>query len=263
MNPSRVTRIAILGLVGLVFAIPIVGMIAFTLRGGLEGGLTLDRWLALFDPEEARAYTPVFRGLGNSLVLALVTVLVMLLLLVPTMVLVRLRFPKVRPIMEFLCLLPISVPAIVLVVGLAPIYQVLSRTFGSGIWTLALAYVVLVLPFSYRAIQANLDAVDVTTLAEASRSLGAGWVTTLLRVILPNLRRGVLAAALISVAVVLGEFTFASLLSRVNLQTSLLVVSKQDPFGAVIFTLLALLFAFLLLIVIGRVGAGRTSRRTS
>ncbi|MFD1714338.1 ABC transporter permease [Amnibacterium flavum] len=263
MTPSRTTRWIILGIVGALFAIPIVGMIAFTLRGGLEGGLTLDRWLALFDPEEARGYTPVFRGLGNSLILVLVTVVVMLALLVPTMVLVRLRFPQLRPIMEFVCLLPISIPAIVLVVGLAPIYQGLSRAFGSGIWTLALAYVVLVLPFSYRAIQANLDAVDVTTLTEASRSLGAGWTTTLFRVILPNLRRGLLAAALISVAVVLGEFTFASLLSRVNLQTSLLVVSKQDPYGAVIFTLLALLFAFLLLIVIGRVGAGRTPRKAS
>jgi putative spermidine/putrescine transport system permease protein len=263
MTPNRVTRWIILGIIGLVFAIPIAGMIAFTLRGGLEGGVTLDRWLALFDPEEARAYRPVLTGLTNSLILALVTVVATLVLLVPTMVLIRLRFPKLRPIMEFICLLPITIPAIVLVVGLAPIYQVLARMFGSGIWTLALAYVVLVLPFAYRAIQANLDAIDVSTLTEASRTLGAGWTTTLVRVILPNLRRGVLAAALISVAVVLGEFTFASLLSRQNLQTQLLVISKQDPFAAVIFTLLALLFAFLLLLVIGRVGAGRTSRRTS
>ena len=84
----------------------------------------------------------------------------------------------------------------------------------------------------------------------------------LVGVILPNLRRGVLAASVISVAVVLGEFTIASLLNRQNLQTALVLVQKSDPFVAVIFALLALLFAFLLLLLIGRFGAIRPPRRT-
>lgn len=263
MTPSRTTRGVILGVVGLLFAVPIVGMVAFSLRGGLDGGLTLNRWGAIFDPQASKAYKPVFTGLGNSLVLAGVTVVVTLGLLVPTLVLVRLRFPRLRPVLEFVCLLPITIPAIVLVVGLAPVFQLLAKLGASGVWTLALAYVVLVLPFAYRALQANLDAIDVVTLTEASRTLGAGWTATLIRVILPGLRRGVLAAALLSVAVVLGEFTLASLLSRTNLQTSVLLVSKQDPFGAVIFTLLALLFAFLLLLLIGRLGSGRAPRKAS
>jgi putative spermidine/putrescine transport system permease protein len=160
-------------------------------------------------------------------------------------------------VLEFVCLLPISIPAIVLVVGLAPVYQVVSRLAGSGVWTLAFAYGVLVLPYAYRAIQSNLDSIDAVTLSEAARSLGAGWITVLLRVLVPNLRRGILAASFISVAVVLGEFTVASLLNRVNLQTALLITSKADPFIAVIFSLLALLFAFLLLVIIGRLGSAR------
>jgi len=160
--------------------------------------------------------------------------------------------------MEVICILPVSVPAIVLVVGLAPVYSVLARLFGSGVWTLAFAYGVTVLPYAYRAIQSNLDAFDARTLSEAARSLGAGWGTVLLRVLLPGLRRGILAGAFISVAVVLGEFTIASLLNRVNLQTALVVVSKSDPYTAVILSLLALAFAFLLLLAIGRLGAART-----
>jgi putative spermidine/putrescine transport system permease protein len=143
----------------------------------------------------------------------------------------------------------------VLVVGLAPVYGVVSRLFGSGVWTLAFAYGILVLPYAYRAIQANLDSIDVKTLSEAARSLGAGWGTVLFQILVPNLRRGILAASFIAVAVVLGEFTVASLLNRVNLQTALLIVNKADPYIAVIFALLSLLFAFLLLVVIGRVGS--------
>jgi putative spermidine/putrescine transport system permease protein len=135
------------------------------------------------------------------------------------------------------------------------VYGVVSRIFGSGVWTLAFAYGILVLPYAYRAIQSNLDSIDVKTLSEAARSLGASWPTVLMRVIVPNLRRGLLAASFISVAVVLGEFTIASLLNRVNLQTALLIASKADPFIAAIFALLALLFAFILLLVIGRVGS--------
>ena len=115
-----------------------------------------------------------------------------------------------------------------LVVGLAPVYSVVAQLFGGATWTLAFAYGITVLPYAYRAIQANLDAVDVVTLSEAARSLGAGWVHGARRACsLPNLRRGVLAAAFISVAVVLGEFTIASLLNRRNLQTALLQVVAE------------------------------------
>ncbi len=253
--PSRVTRWVILGLVGVIFALPIVSMIEFTLRGGLAGGYTLDRWIAVFTGQLGPEYKQLWVAIGNSLVLAVVTVAIMLLLLVPTMVLIKLSFPQLRRLLEFICLLPITIPAIVLVVGLAPVYGVVSRIFGSGVWTLAFAYGILVLPYAYRAIQSNLDSIDVKTLSEAARSLGASWPTVLLRVIVPNLRRGLLAASFISVAVVLGEFTIASLLNRVNLQTALLIASKADPFIAAIFALLALLFAFILLLVIGRVGS--------
>lgn len=259
--PSLATRSVVLVVVGALFAIPIVAMVLFTLRGGIDGGLDLDHWVAVFGGELDPAYSrPLVAGVVNSLVLALVTVVVMLVLLVPTMVLVQLRFPKLRRVLEFVCLLPITIPAIVLVVGLAPVFQVVARIFGSGVWTLAFAYGILVLPFAYRAIQSNLVAIDLHTLTEAARTLGAGWPTTLWRVVLPNLRRGLLAAAFISIAVVLGEFTIASLLNRTNLQTTLVLVQKADPYTAVIFALLSLLFAFLLLFVLGRVTATRPRR---
>lgn len=240
------------------FAIPILSMIAYTLRD-TAGGVSFAHWAALVDPANAGRYRPIWIGLGNSLVLALVTVAIVLFLLAPTQVLVSLRFPRLRRPFEFLALLPITIPAVVLVVGLAPIYLVIGRTVGTGIWSLAFAYGVTVLPFAYRSIQASIDAVDLRTLTEAARSLGAGWPTILWRVIAPNLRPGLVAAALISVAVVLGEFTIASLLNRPNLQTALVVVGKQDPYAPVILSLAALAFAFVLLLLIGRVGA--TPRR--
>ncbi|QLD11259.1 ABC transporter permease [Microbacterium oleivorans] len=260
LSPSPAARWVIGVLVGTVFAVPFVATALFTLTLP-DGSYSFERWLALADPANAARYAPVWTGLANSLVLAVVTVAIVLFLFAPTMVLVALRFPGLRRGMEFVALLPIAIPAIVLVVGLAPIYLAIGRTVGTGAWTLAFAYGVLVMPFAYRSIQASIDAVDLKTLSEAARTLGAGWPAILVRVIAPNLRPGLLAASLISVAVVLGEFTIASLLNRQVLQTGLVVVNRQDAWAAAIFTLLALAFAFVLLLVIGRVGRVGTGRK--
>lgn len=254
LAPSAFGSRAIVVVIAAIFAIPIISMLEFTLRDG-NGSHTLDHWFSLFNPANTARYAPIWVGLGNSFVLCIAAVAIVLLLLAPTMVLISLRFPRLRRAMEFLCLLPLSIPAIVLVVGLAPVYLVIGRTVGTGIWPLSLAYGITVLPYAYRAIQANIDAIDIATMAEAARSLGASWTTVLVRVLAPNLRTGLLAASLLAVAVVLGEFTIASLLNRQNLQTALFVVNKQDPYVSVILSLLALAFAFALLLVIDRSAA--------
>lgn len=255
--PSRATRWVIAVLVGIPFAVPLIATFLFTLR--TPEGYSPANWTRVFDPSNTQVLTPLWTGLGNSLVLAAVTVAIVLLLLVPTMILIELRFPGLARVFEFVVLLPIAIPAIVLVVGLAPVYLLIGRTFGTGAWTLAFAYGITVLPFAYRSIKASIDAVDLRTLAEAARSLGSGWIAVLVRVLVPNLRQGLLAASLISVAVVLGEFTIASLLNRPVLQTALVLAGKIDPYASAIFTLLSLLFVFLLLLVIGR--AARTRHR--
>ncbi|TDX75458.1 putative spermidine/putrescine transport system permease protein [Rathayibacter sp. PhB151] len=261
---TRALSRLVLVVTGLAFAVPLIAMAEFTLRGA--GGYDLSHWTAILDPENERGYRALFQGIGNSLILAVVTALIVLVLLVPTMLLVEIRLPGLRRALELVCLLPLTVPAIVLVVGLAPVYSVITRLVGSAPWTLALAYGVLVLPYAYRAIAADLAGLDAITLSEAARSLGAGPFGVLVRVLLPNLRRGLVAAALITVAVVLGEYTIASLLSRTTLQTGLVQVSKQDAYVAVIFSLLSLLFAFALLLGIGRlarIGLVATGRRAS
>lgn len=262
LGPSRATRWIIGLLVGAFFAIPLVSTFLFTLRDP-EEGMSFARWAALFDPATSASIKPIWAGLGNSLVLAVVTVAIVLLLLAPTMILVNLRFAKLKPVFEFAALLPISIPAIVLVVGLSPIYLQIGRALGTGAWTLAFAYGVTVLPFAYRSIQASMDAVDMRTLSEAARSLGASWPTVVLRVLAPNLRQGLLSASLISIAVVLGEFTIASLLNRQVLQTALVVVQKQDAFAPAMFTLMALAFCFLLLLVIGLAARDRSGKADS
>ena len=104
--------------------------------------------------------------------------------------------------------MPIVIPPVVLIVG---VLQVAPGSLKATPWLLGLEYVILAMPFAYRAIDTGLRALDVKTLTEAAGSLGAGWAATLWRVILPNLRTAMLSATVLIIALVLGEFTMASL----------------------------------------------------
>jgi putative spermidine/putrescine transport system permease protein len=195
--------------------------------------------------------------------LVILTVLLMFLLLVPTAVWVRLRLPRMRRLLEFICLLPLTIPAIVLVVGLAPVYAWVTYFFGGSALTLTFAYTILVLPYAYRAIDAGLSSIDVRTLAEAARSLGAGWGTVMFRVVLPNIRSAVLSAAFLTVALVLGEFTIASLLNRNNLQVAINLLGKSSATMSVAVSLSALGLAFVLLFLLSFAGRRRERRHAS
>lgn len=260
--PSRTTGMVVLVVVGVLFAVPLVSMAYFTLRPVSGTGLTLIHWAALFDPAQSSNYTDLFAGIQNSLILAVIVVAIVLLLLVPAMLLAELRYPRVHRVLEFVCLLPITVPTIVLVVGFVPVYQVLQGVVGSDPWTLSLAIGVIVLPYAYRPIQANIGTLNLTTLTEAARSLGASWPVAVWRIVLPNLRRGLISSCLLTVSVVLGEFTIANVLSQNTFQTALLLLQQTDPYVGALLALAALLFVFVLLVVVSRTGSiGRRPRR--
>jgi putative spermidine/putrescine transport system permease protein len=249
---QRAFRWTVLLVLGVFFLLPLVAMLEFTTR---DGGAT---WRLLVDWRQlSETYPALSAGIVASLGQAALTALLMLVLLVPTAIWVRLRLPWLRRFVEFICLLPLTIPAIVLVVGLAPVYAWVTYFLGGSSLTLTFAYTILVLPYAYRAIDAGLSAIDVRTLAEAARSLGAGWATVMWRVVLPNIRSAVLSAAFLTVALVLGEFTIASLLNRTNVQVAINFLGKSSATMSVAVSLAALLLAFVLLLLLSLLGERR------
>ena len=244
-------------LVGAFFLAPLGAMFEFSTRGNaINAPRTLEAWVQV-------GQTPgLVQGIIVSLELAVITPVAMLVLLLPTMVWVRLRLPRLKRIVEFICLLPLTVPAIALVVGLKPIYVWIEINISPETQVLAFAYLILVLPYSYRTLDAGLAAIDLKTLSEAARSLGAGWATVMLRVVVPNMRSAILNASLLTVALVLGEYTIANLLNFQNLQVEIAYVSLTTAGTAVAVALGSLLFAFALLLVLSFVGRapGRQTR---
>ncbi len=244
----RVTRAVLLALFGLYFAVPLLSMLDFSTRKVGQGGRTGAAWAALVEDPQIRA------AIGTSLLLALFTVLLMLLLLTPTMVWVRLRVPKASRLVEFLCLLPLTIPALVIVVGITNVFAWVTYLLGDSALTLTLPYVVLVLPYAYRSLDAALSSINVITLSEAARSLGAGWLTVIARVIVPNIWSGVMSAAFISVALVMGEYVFASLLHFDTLPVVIALLGKSETTVSVALSLASMIFVAALLLSISVLG---------
>jgi putative spermidine/putrescine transport system permease protein len=214
-----------------------------------------------------------------SLKLALATVLLSIVLMVPTVYWIHLKLPRVRPVMDFIATLPLVIPPITLAVGILQLFQAGSQQSRgpaqllvanpsswllSGPQILALSYVILALPFTYRSLDAGMRAIDLKTLTEAGQSMGASWFTVLWRVILPNLRFAILASAFLTVTLVMGEYTMASIMLFNTFPTFMFVVTTggdaHQGAALAIFSLLLTWAALLGILLLGRKSGRRDAQ---
>jgi putative spermidine/putrescine transport system permease protein len=191
-----------------------------------------------------------------SALLALETIVISLVIFVPTIYLVHLKLPRLRPVLAFLALIPFIVPPIVMVVGLLRTFKGTPDWFYQKPWGfLAASYVILAFPYMFFSLDAGFRSIDVHTLTEASQSLGAKWPTTLFRVILPNIRAAALAASFLTLAIVMGEFTIANLAAFHTFPIFIQFVSESQGFPAGALTLMSFGItwaAMLSLLLVGR-----------
>lgn len=256
-RPTQVFRRVVLVLFAVFIALPLIGMVYFTFRSS-TGGFTTEHWTTVFSPRGSDIWDSLGPGLYNSLILVVCTVVIVYVLVIPAIILIDVRFPRMRRMMRVFMLFPIAVPAIILVVGFAPVFAFLSRVVGPGSWTLSLAYGVLAMPFVYTTVESDLSGLHAGTLVQAAESLGSRWSRTLVLVLVPCLRRSIVSATLMVCAIVLGEFTVASLLNRETLQTDLIVISQGDVYVSVIITLIVLVGTFAALFAVSGAGGRRT-----
>ena len=212
----------------LYFLLPLLGLAEFSLRAR-RGVYSLDAYAKVIGDAEFQA------TFSYSVVMALATIVMGVLIVVPTAFWVRLRMPWARPYVEFITLLPLVIPAIVIVFGYIRLYNTSSwlpltgTVMGTNL-LLAFGYTTLALPYMYRAVDTGLRTIDVATLTEAAQSLGAGWFTILGRIILPNVLVAVLSGAFLTFAIVIGEFTLAALLNRPAFGPYLARIGANKPY---------------------------------
>jgi putative spermidine/putrescine transport system permease protein len=235
MKRRNILAKLVLVVVGLFYVLPMISMARFAFQ---RVPVALLGWNNLFDKWTIR---PLFTMMGNpifqeaaflSVRLAVLSALLTLIILVPTVVYVHVSMMRARPLIEVISVLPFVVPAIALVVGISGAFRELAPWFIRSDYSLVPFYVIIALPYTFRTIDNGLSSIDVKTLVDASRSLGASWTRTMWSVIVPNIRVSVVTASFLTMTVVLGEFTIASLLLKETLPLILAQSQGRDPQGS-------------------------------
>jgi len=247
---------AILGLI--YFFVPMYGTLDFSLRMQ-KGIISLRAYqIVLADPHFVESFL-------YSATMGVITVILSILIFLPTTYWIHLKLPKLRPVVEIITIMPFIIPVIVYVFGLI-------RTFGRPPFLLTLTptgtdfliaggYVILSMPYMFRAIDVGMRSIDVRTLTEASQSLGGNWLQTLVNVILPNLRVALLSGALISFATVIGELILADFLVRPALGPYMAGIGQSKAYEPAALSIISFALTWVCLGIIQLVSRGDTSQQ--
>ncbi|WP_197715846.1 ABC transporter permease [Vibrio aphrogenes] len=201
-----------------IMLLPIIATLVYSLASQwgatiLPDGFSLKWYVQLFSDERFIA------AFGRSILLCLGALIFSLALITPMILVVFYYFPKLDKVMNLLILLPFSVPPVVSSVGLLQLYSDSHIRLVGTPWILVGTYFTIALPFMYRSLANNLQAIQLHDLMDASHLLGASSSKAFLLVILPNLKKGLLSSLFISFSFLLGEFVFANILVGTRFET--------------------------------------------
>lgn len=224
----------------LFFIVPIVSSVLFSIQVG-DGTYTLDAYFRMLrDPL-------MLKSVWLSAQMTILTVAIILFLMVPTVTWIYIRAPKARRVVEFITILPLTIPPIV--TGLGILNSMPSFLLNTP-YLMALIYGVLTMPYTFRSLDNGLNSIDVRTLVDAARGLGATWKQVLFNIIAPNIKSAIFGAVFLGVALVLGEFVIASVLLWETLPVWMSNIGLQDAEGAVALSVMSLTFVWLLLMIL-------------
>ncbi|MGH6855902.1 MAG: ABC transporter permease, partial [Aestuariivirga sp.] len=136
------------------FFVPLIATLEFSMRMR-RGAYSFDAYKAVLGDAHFQ------QTFGYSVLVAIFTIILGVLLVVPTAYWIRLRMPQLRPVVEFITLLPLVIPAIVIVFGYIRMYgsssplPFLATARGTDL-LLIIGYATLALPYMYRAVDTGL-----------------------------------------------------------------------------------------------------------
>ncbi|MEL0659889.1 ABC transporter permease [Psychromonas arctica] len=246
MHDTNLTlhKTIVYGISGLLF-IPIFATLLYSFSSSwgatiLPDGFSL-KWYSqlLTDPRFLDAF-------GRSLFICIASLLLAMVLVLPMIFVIFYYYPSLDKVMNILILLPFAVPPVVSSVGLLQLYADSSIQLVGTPWILIGTYFTIALPFMYRAISNSFTTINLRDLVDAAHLLGASTTKAYLLIILPNLKKGLLASAFLSFSFLLGEFVFANILVGTRYETlQIYLYNMRQTSGHFTSALVMTYFAFI------------------
>jgi putative spermidine/putrescine transport system permease protein len=231
--------------------LPLIGATEFSLRDGGPDKHSFQSYKWIFEQSGFK------ENLGITFQVTSLAVILNLLIMVPTVTWLHISGQKYRRLVEVVTILPLIIPVVALATGAQ---TALPSFLHNTVLELSFMYVVIAMPYSYRALDIGLSGKPLNTYVAAARNLGASWYKVLVSVITPSIWPSVLAALFLTVALSLGEFTLAQLLHWTTFPTWVANVSQENILGATALSIGSLFFAWLLLFSFTFFGTNKIDR---
>ena len=195
----------------ILLSVPVAGTMLYSISSSwgatiLPDGFT-GKWFAALITDSR-----FIASLERSLAIGVISLILSMVIVIPSIIIAAYYFPKILKVIEFLSLIPFMVPAVVLAVGLLKVYSGLNFNILGVPVIIIGAYFSVAFPFLYRGIKNSLDALHLKSLVETVNILGGTNFQAFRYVILPNLKKGIMSSGILSLAILLGEFMYANLL---------------------------------------------------
>jgi iron(III) transport system permease protein len=214
---------------------------------------TFENYRRLFSESE------LWKPITNSVSMALIATAANLVVCFIAGYLIVLRKFGGRGLLELLVALPWAIPATAIALGLAATFNrndlLTGRVLLVGtFWILPLAYFIRDIPLVASAVESSLRQMDAS-LEDAARGLGASWMMTMRRVILPAARPGLVAGGLLAAVTAVGEFVASVVLythSNRPISMEILAQLRALAFGTAAAYSVLLIFLVLLMTLAAR-----------
>jgi putative spermidine/putrescine transport system permease protein len=216
-------RRVLFGLVTAYVTLPILAALLYSLSTSWTGndgrvlpdGYTLHWWTGLISDDRLVA------AVGRSLMVALLTVAIVTAMIVPPLYWAYVRNPRLRTLMSTVALIPFALPFVVMAFGIKEVTShipVVSE-YSSSWQMVVVGHVALCFPFFLWPVDAAMAAAGIPRLHEAAQTSGANAFTTLVRVVIPNIRTGLLTGSILVFAISFGEYSIAKVITGASFET--------------------------------------------
>jgi iron(III) transport system permease protein len=142
----------------------------------------------------------------------------------------RTKSPGRQPL-EYLAMLPVAVPALVLGLGILWTWVAVPLPVYGTVWILGIAYLTRFFPQGYRAVASSMQQIH-DDLDAAARVCGARALTVARRITLPLVRSGIASAIFIMVILSLRELTASLFLYTTSTRTLSIVIYEKYETGS-------------------------------
>ncbi len=183
--------------------------------------LTLENYRSLFFANDMN-----LRAIRNTLILAPTAALLgVILAVVINWITLRSRF-RFRNLIDYLVMIPVSVPHVVLAIGMLWTYIYLPLPIYGTLWILLIGYITGFIPFAVRNVASTFMQID-KSLEEAATMVGASWLRTVREVTLPLLKPGLVGAWMLLFIIFVRELTTSIFLYSPNSEVMAVMIYNR------------------------------------